>query len=104
MFSSDLGRLAENIVFLELIRRGFEIYYWKGKKEVGFIAKKDGRNIAVNVCYTDMPAKREIESLEEIRHIDLQLDRYILITKDSVVDAEGIYSIPLWQWLIMDEI
>lgn len=44
LFSKDLGRLEENLVFLELIRRGYEVHYWKNKKEVDFIAqKKDER-------------------------------------------------------------
>ncbi len=54
LFSKDLGRLAENLVFLELIRRGYEVHYWKDKREVDFIAQKEGRTLAINVCYEDV--------------------------------------------------
>ena len=39
-FSEDIGRLAENAVFIELKRRGKEVYYWKNKagKEIDFLA------------------------------------------------------------------
>ena len=39
-FSEDIGRLVENMVFLELKRRGLEIYYWSGKGEVDFVIKE----------------------------------------------------------------
>ncbi len=31
-FSKDDGKLAENLVFVELKRRGMDAYYWKNKK------------------------------------------------------------------------
>ena len=100
VFSMDTGRLAENMVFLELLRRGYEIYYWKQKREVDFIARRDDETIAVNICYTDTPVEREIEGLKELQHSDLKVDKSLLVTRDSEINVEGIHSIPLWQWLI----
>lgn len=63
-FSKDEGRLAENIVFLELKRRGFKPHYWKNKGEVDFIIKdKDNRLSAVNVAYTNEIPQREIDAI-----------------------------------------
>lgn len=36
----DAGKLYENLVFLELERRGGGIYYWKNKGECDFLVKK----------------------------------------------------------------
>jgi len=51
-FSSDIDRLYENIVFMELKRRGKEAYYWKNKHECDFPVK-EGEEIkeAIQVCY-----------------------------------------------------
>jgi predicted AAA+ superfamily ATPase len=48
LFSEDYGKLAENLVFQELLRKGYEIYYWKNKNEVDFIAKKDSELLGIN--------------------------------------------------------
>jgi len=40
-FSDDLGKLAENIVLIELKRRGKEVYFWKGKREIDFIVREE---------------------------------------------------------------
>jgi len=39
-FSDDFGKLAENLVFIELKRRCPEVYYHSGKKECDFIIKE----------------------------------------------------------------
>ena len=39
-FSEDLGKQLENLIFLEIRRRGCQYYYWKGKKECDFLIKE----------------------------------------------------------------
>jgi len=45
-FSQDIGRLAENFVFLELERRGYEVFYFEKKQEVDFYPFSDILNLA----------------------------------------------------------
>lgn len=68
-FSEDIGKLLENIVFIEFLRRKEAPYYWEGKTtEVDFILRH-GHEVSelVNVCYslTAKSLEREIKSLEE---------------------------------------
>ena len=50
---ADMGFILENIVFLELIRRGYEIYIGKaGRTEVDFIAVGDDGEEYYQVAYT----------------------------------------------------
>ncbi|MCF7871494.1 ATP-binding protein [Candidatus Woesearchaeota archaeon] len=49
-FSKNLGRLLENLVFVELKRRGYEIFFHKEKYECDFIIKKNNLS-AIQVCY-----------------------------------------------------
>ncbi|WP_440946512.1 ATP-binding protein [Methanosarcina sp. T3] len=70
-FSKDEGRLAENLVFLELMRRDKEIYYWKNWGEVDFVVKgKDNSLTAINVSYIDRTEEREIRALEEFSGVE----------------------------------
>lgn len=105
-FSSDIDRLYENIVFIELKIRGKEVYYWKNKHECDFLVK-EGEEIkeAIQVCYdlTEENRGREIggitEAMEEFRR-----GEGLVITGDLEGEAEiscGTVSYkPLWKWLL----
>jgi predicted AAA+ superfamily ATPase len=102
-FSKDEGKLAENMVFIELKRRGSEAYYWKSPKhkEVDFVVKeKDNSLTAVNVTYTDEIDKREISGLLEFRKNFKKTKKMIVLTKDLEREWQGIRFIPLWKWLL----
>jgi predicted AAA+ superfamily ATPase len=94
-FSKDEGRLAENLVFIELKRRGLETYYWKNKGDIDFIIKRK-QITAINVTYTDDINPRETISLMEFK----KAKRRILLTKDTFKKEKGVEYIPLWFWLL----
>lgn len=98
-FSGDFGKIAENIVFIELKRRGYEIFYWKDHREVDFVIKDGaGKLTAINVSYTNSIEKREIDGLKEFSgKYDADL---ILLTKDIGKEENNISFIPLWKWLL----
>ncbi|MEW6328964.1 MAG: ATP-binding protein [Candidatus Micrarchaeota archaeon] len=99
-FSDDLGRLAENAVLVELKRRGKEVYFWKGRKEVDFVLREGNKLTAINTTYTDKIPEREKEGLLEFKekYGDAKL---VIITKElEQTDVDGIDYIPLWKWLL----
>lgn len=102
MFSKDEGRLAENLVFLELKRRSKEPYYWKNKGEVDFVIKdRDSSFTAINVSYTDEIDERETKALLEFAdEFSPKVKELILLTKDLEKTEGRIKIIPLWKWLI----
>ncbi len=101
-FSDDLGKLAENTVMVELRRRGKDVYFWQGKREVDFVIKEGSEITGINVSYTDDIHKREKEALLEFRE-KYRNSKIILITKDTEgTDENGIELVPLWKWLLMD--
>lgn len=67
----DVGSILENIIFLELKRRGYKIYIGKnGDTEVDFVVKKDDgiKYIQVSLSVRDeVTLKRELASLETIK-------------------------------------
>jgi len=107
--SEDRGRLAENLVFIELRRRGKDIYYWKnGKVEVDFVVKEGLKPTEVlQVCWditNKKTKKREIKGLIAALQT-FNLKKGIIITEDyygvETVEEKKITFIPLWKWLLI---
>lgn len=85
---NDISQLLENIVYLELRRRGYEIYIGKiGEYEVDFVAVHNNIKKYFQVTYTiidENVAEREYRSLEKI---DDNYDKYV-ISMDSLAIEE----------------
>ena len=103
-FSKDEGRLAENLVFIELKRRNKDVYYWENKGEVDFVVKEENKITGINVTYSDEIDKREIESLKEFKEkFGKKIEKMIVITKELEKKEKGVEYIPLWKWLILED-
>ena len=101
-FSSDKGRILENVVFLHLRRQYGEIYYFKGKKECDFIVKSRTKELqALQVCYelNDENKEREIGGVQEAMET-LRIKRGVIITFQQEDKIEGIKVLPVWKWLM----
>lgn len=110
-FSQDSGHIYENFVFVELLRRNKEIFYWKSKrgKEVDFLIKR-GLNIeeAVQVSITLAEYKtkqREVDGLLDASR-ELNVKNLLIITEDEEgeekIGKTKIKVIPLWKWLLLE--
>jgi len=111
---ADMGRLFENIVFLELKRRikqNQEINYWKNEKgnEVDFVILRGLKTKEIiQVVYLledEKTEEREIKGLVECAK-EFKLKKGIIITKDKegerTVRGVKIKFIPLWKWLLLE--
>ena len=107
--SPDIGRLYENLVFIELRRRGADLYYYKDKRgrETDFVVR-DKRNIkeAIQVCYNvedDTVLKREVSGLIYcMKELGLKNGLIITSTMEGRKNMNGfnIGFLPLWKWLL----
>ena len=99
---ADRGHILENIVFLELIRRGFRIYIGKvGETEVDFVAEKPDHKMYIQVTESmQVPETRE----RELRPLKLIADNYekIVLSMDrSYVNSyDGIKVLNLIDWIL----
>ena len=105
------GRLMENAVFMELIRRDFttdnSLFYFDSQKEVDFVLKEEGKIARlIQVCYDieDFKTKeRELSALAKAGD-ELKCSDMVVITYDyeNVDEYKGweIKFVPLWKWLI----
>lgn len=105
----DIGRLMENLVGVELMRRGGEFYYFRSVngKEVDFVIKRGPKvDEFIQVCYDvnhHATRKRELAALAKAGK-DFGCGHFTILTWDY--EAEEKYSgkrvkfLPLWKWLI----
>ena len=101
--AEDEERLAKNVVFQKLKRTGEQVYYWKDKGEVDFVARGDGKLCGINVSYgrkLDTSATKPL--LELKRAAGKRATDLTVITKDTEKTDAGINFVPLWKWLLSD--
>jgi len=115
-FSIDVGKLMENLVFNELMKRGFkpnyDLFYYETRngREVDFAIKKDFKvTELIQVSYKTYEIdteEREIKSLLEASE-ELKVELLTILTWDEEknVEKEGkiIRFVPLWKWLLQRE-
>ena len=90
--NTDYGHVLENIVYLELLRRGYEVTIGKiGSLEVDFVASKPNEKIYYQVSATIMDEKTRERELRPLESISDNYPKYIL-TMDKTVfnDYSGI--------------
>ncbi len=112
--SQNMGRLAENLVFLELKRRemlasNLEIYYWKdaNHREVDFLIKENLKvKQLIQVCWeVNRPEtkNREIRALLKAMK-EFNFEEGLIITDDyeavEIINDRKINFIPLWKWYL----
>jgi hypothetical protein len=106
--SPDKGRMLENIVFIELKRRGCEIFYFSGNRECDFILK-DQKKIfgAIQVCYEFTKENQERETIGLLKAMEeFKLAESLILTYDQEdilkFDEKTIIIKPVWKWLLED--
>lgn len=97
-FSTNQGKLLENLVLTELIKEGYEVYFYNKNFECDFIAQKEGKTTAIQVCYelSDSNRKREFNGLKKL---PFDVDEKVVITyNQSQKSSDGIEVFAFWEW------
>ena len=105
--SRDMGHILENVVYLELLRRGYKVYIGKyDDLEVDFVAKKPEDTIYYQVALTTRgESERDNKILDReltpLKKISDNYPKYILTLDDDLdADFDGIKKINVIDWLL----
>ena len=95
--SENLGRLLENQIFVELLRRGYipgqTLFYYRTRndKEIAFVTRKGAKvEQLIQVCYdmtSEKTRKRELDALVEAAE-ELSCDNLLVITNNQQEETE----------------
>jgi len=99
--NKDIGHQIENIVYLELLRRGYTVNIGKSGRgtEVDFVAVRDKKTEYYQVSASvldESTLKRELESLNQIKD---NYPKFLITLDDYSGDHDGIQQINLIDWL-----
>ncbi len=100
---SDIGHILENIVYLELKRRGFNVYVGHlDDGEIDFVAVKDNDTVYYQVSATALEENTLKRELAPLRKVQDNYPKYLL-TLDEIfgsADYDGIKKINVLDWLL----
>jgi len=98
----DVGHILENVVYLELIRRGYEVYIGKvDEVEVDFVCKDETGTRYIQIAASvrdENTLKRELRPLQKIAD---HYPKYIMtLDRDPIADYDGIKRINVLDYLL----
>ena len=100
----DINQTLENIVYLELLRRGYNVTVGKSNNnEIDFVATMQGEKIYVQVAYllaSDETIEREFSVLEKIHD---NYPKYVVTMDEINRGRNGIPNVNIKDFLLMDK-
>lgn len=103
--NSDYGHALENIVCLELIRRGWSVFVGKvGAAEIDFIAQKDMKTVYYQVALTILDESTKLRELDALEKVGDSFPKYLL-TLDPLPESNynGIVIKNVVDWLVEED-
>lgn len=100
----DINLILENIVFMELLRRGYQISVGKvGEQEIDFIGEKHGEKLYVQVAYllaSEETIRREFGVYDSVRD---NFPKYVVTLDEFDMSRNGIKHRNIRNFLLADE-
>lgn len=101
----DVGHILENIVYLELKRRGYQIWIGKiGAHEVDFIVKNAWNKFEYyQVTWSMSDPKTAEREIRPLKSIDDNYPKYIISADMITAEIEGVEHVNIVDWLLRKE-
>lgn len=99
--SMDVGHVIENIVYLELIRRGYTVSIGKfGDQEVDFIAQEGRKKIYYQVAATVLDPSTYEREFRPLKKIADNYPKYVLTMDEFPIGEDGIDQVNIIDFLL----
>ena len=97
----DIGHQIENIVYLELLRRGYKVNIGKTGRgtEVDFVAVRDKKTVYYQVSASVLDESTLERELAPLRQIRDNYPKFLITLDDHTCDHDGIQQVNLIEWL-----
>ena len=101
---ADLGHILENVVYLELLRRGYEVFVGKSdKSEIDFIAINEEDTEYYQVALTVRDEKTLLRELAPLESVNDHNGKYLLTLDDDPPGSHnGIKQVNALDWLLKE--
>ncbi len=104
-FSQNIGKILENLVFIELKRRNNEVYYHKDKHECDFIITENMNILTAIQVTLNLKNNKEREYSGLLEALDAyKLNTGLILTEnedyEEIVQNKKIVVKPIWKWLL----
>ncbi|GAB1450775.1 ATP-binding protein [Draconibacterium sp.] len=99
-FGHGFGYMLENLVYLDLLRAGYEVYTGNIKnKEVDFVARKADKVIYVQCAYLLVEAETIAREYASLEAIDDNYEKYVVSLDDLTMPSnKGINHLQAWEF------
>lgn len=99
---TDMGAMLENIVYLELLRRGYDVTLGKiGTREIDFVATRDTEKIYYQVALDMDALETREQKLVPLKFLRDNYEKIVLaLHTTSTAPVEGIKIVPLLEFLL----
>lgn len=99
---ADRGHILKNIVYLELLRRDYQVCIGKaGETEVDFIAEKPDDKVYIQVTESMLSPETRERELRPLQMIPDNYEKIVLsMDRDFIKSYDGIKSLNLLDWLL----
>ncbi len=99
--NTDIGHILENIVYLELIRRGYAVTIGKiDNKEIDFIAEAGGDKIYYQVSASILDPNTFAREIEPLKKVNDHYPKYILSMDEMPMGEDGIKQVNIVDFLL----
>lgn len=97
----DIGHILENIVYLELIRRGYKVSIGKvGDLEIDFVVEHNGEKVYYQVSATVINEETFEREITPLKHVHDNYPKYIITMDELPMDEDGIKIINVIDFLL----
>lgn len=102
--ANDINQVLENIVCLELLRRGYKVYIGRnGEKEIDFVAYNNGQKLYVQVCYMLADETTALREFGAYRAIHDNFPKYVVSLDDFTRSRDGIKHLNITDFLLSEQ-